>query len=125
MINVKKFIYDELINEATLSWYVGNRIYPRVATLWTDYPLVVFNRVDASKIDVKWIRNEYYQISVWWKKELENEDIMHVITSHFNWLKKQPVKYVNIERIDETFDDSTKAYWIHITIHIKMIENLL
>lgn len=122
MINVKEFVYNELVNNTTLSWYVGARIYPNIAPLNSEWPLVVFNRLTGSKIDTKGIRNEVFQISVWGKGVNDNETIMGVITSQFNGLKKSPVKYCDIRWLDETFDKETWTFWNHVTVHIKLFE---
>lgn len=122
MINVKKFIFDKLKNEPTLSSYVWTRIYPWVAKLGSEFPLVVYNRITPGKIDLKWIRNEYFQISIWGKTVLENEQIMGVVISLFNGLKESPVKHVDIQWVDESFDWDTDAYWTHVSIHIKLLD---
>lgn len=122
MINVKEFVYNKLVNDTTLSWYVWNRIYPSVAPLNNEWPCIVYNRLAWSKIDTKGIRNEVIQISVWWKKVNDNETIMGVITSLFNGLKESPVKYCDIRWLDETFDKEAGAFWNHVTVHIKLFE---
>lgn len=122
MINVKKFVFDELKNNTTLSWYVSQRIYPQVAPLKSEWPLIVYNRVTPWKIDLKGIRNEYIQISIWWKSVNDNETMMGVISSMFNGLKKAPVKFCDVKWFDETFDKQTWTFWNHVTVHIKMFE---
>lgn len=122
MINVKEFIYNKLVNNATLSWYVWDRIFPQVAPQNTEWPLVVFNRISSWKIDQKGIRNEYIQISTWGKQINTNETIMGVITSMFNGLKEPPIKYCDVQRLDETFDSQTQTFWNHVTVHVKMFE---
>lgn len=122
MINVKKFIFDEMKNNTTLSWYVWDRIFPQVVPLNASFPSIVYNRIGSWKIDTKWIRNEYFQITTWGKSVSQNEAIMSAIISIFNWLKKTPVKYVDITRIDESFDSETQTFWNHVSIHIKLFE---
>lgn len=74
-------------------------------------------------MDLKGIRNEYIQVSVWWKKVNENESIMGVIASLFNGLKTPPVKHCDVQWVDESFDPETQTFWNHVTVHIKMIED--
>lgn len=73
-------------------------------------------------MDTKGIRNEYMQISVWWKKVNENETIMGVISSIFNWLKEPPVKSCDVQRFAESFDPDTQSFWNHVTVHVKMFD---
>lgn len=122
MINVKEFVYNKLVNNTTLSWYVWQRIYPQVAPQNSEWPLIVYNRVTWSKIDIKGIRNETMQISIWGKSISDNETMMGVITSMFNGLKEPPVKFVDIRWLDETFDKETWTFWNHVTIHVKLFE---
>jgi hypothetical protein len=122
MINVKKFIFDKLRNEQALSSYVWTRIYPQVAPLGSQWPLIVYNRITPGKLDLKGIRNEYFQISIWSKSSLENEQIVGVITWLFNWLKEKPVKHVDIQWVDESYDADTETYWNHVSIHIKLLD---
>jgi len=123
MINVKKFVFDKLKNNTTLSWYVSQRIYPNTAPLNSAWPLIVYNRVTQWKLDLKGIRNEYIQISIWWKSINDNEIMLGVISSIFNGLKKAPVKFCDVMWFDETFDKETWTFWNHVTVHIKMIED--
>ena len=122
MINVKEFIFNKLKNNSTLSSFVWDRIFPQVAPQNTEGPLGVFNRISSWKIDQKGIRNEYIQISTWGKQINTNETIMGVITSLFNGLKEPPVKYCDVQRLDETFDKETWTFWNHVTVHVKMFE---
>lgn len=123
MINVKEFVYNKLHGNATLTWLVGDRIYPQVMPqdnkVW---PVVIYSRISPWKVDTKGIRNEYIQVSVWGKKINENEQIMGVISSTFNWLKEPPVKFCDVQRFDETFDQDTQTFWNHVTVHIKMFD---
>jgi len=122
MINVKEFIYNELINNEELSELVWTRIYPSISPLNTAWPLILYNRVANSTIDTKGIRNDLFQISVWGKDININEMIMGATTTLFNGLKKPPVKYCYIKGINETFDKETWMFGLHITIHIKLFD---
>jgi hypothetical protein len=66
MINVKQFVYSKLHADATLSSLVGNRIFPQIMPqdnkVW---PIVIYSRISPGKMDLKGIRNEYFQVSVW------------------------------------------------------------
>lgn len=49
-----------------------------------EWPVVIYSRISPGKMDLKGIRNEYFQVSVWGKKINENENIMGVIASLFH-----------------------------------------
>ena len=121
MHNIKGFVYKQLKNNTDLYNYIWDRIYPSQAPLWTVKPLIVYNRVWWN-IDIKWIRIEVIQVSIWGDKITELEDIMHIIIPIFNNLKTPPIKSADIKQITETFDKDTKSYGIHIDIRIKLIE---
>lgn len=123
MINVKEFVYSKLQWNATLTWLVGDRIFPWVMPQENKtWPIVIYSRISPWKVDLKGIRNEYIQVSVWWKKINENEQIMGVIASTFHWLKETPVKHCDVQRLDETFDQETQTFWNHVTVYIKMFD---
>ena len=66
MIDVKKFVYDKLRENATLVSKVSDRIYPnRMSQGNKDWPIIIHSRIAPGKIDIKGIRNEYIQVSVW------------------------------------------------------------
>ncbi len=126
MINVKQFVYSKLHENATLSWFVGDRIFPSVmpkdVLVW---PIVIYSRISQWKLDAKGIRNEYFQVSVWGKDINVNETIMGVIASTFHWLKVPPVKGCDVQALDESFDTDTQTFWNHVTVHIKMFDQSL
>ena len=124
MINVKQFVYDKLNTNVTLSWLVGDRIYPQIMPQDNKVrPIVIYSRISPWKMDLKGIRNEYFQVSVRWKKIVENEAIMGVVASSFNGLKEPPVKHCDIQRVDESFDPDTQTFGNHVTVHIKMFDH--
>lgn len=125
MINIKEFIYNKIKNNTEINWLVGGRIFAWMAPVGTVFPLIIYNRIWWSKIDLKWIRNEYFQISIWWSWLSENEIITFKVVKLFNGIKEWNVKITDIQRIDESFDNETKSYWIHLTIHFKIFDNLL
>lgn len=126
MINVKKFVYDKLLANATLTWLVGSRIYPNIMPQDNkQWPIVIYARISPGKVDAKGIRNEYMQVSVWGKSVNENEQIMGVIASTFHWLKETPVKHCNVQQMDETFDKETQTFWNHVTVHVKMFDQTI
>lgn len=73
-------------------------------------------------MDAKGIRNEYFQVSVWWKSVAGNENIMGVIASLFHNLKIAPVKHCDVQSLDETYDPETQTFWNHVTVHVKMLD---
>lgn len=125
MINIKEFIYNKIKNNTEINWLVWWRIFAWMAPVGTGFPLIIYNRIWWSKIDLKWIRNEYFQISIWWSWLSENEIITFKVVKLFNGIKEWSVKITDIQRIDESFDNETKSYWIHLTIHLKIFDNLL
>jgi len=126
MINVKEFVYSKLHGNATLSWLVGDRIFPQTMPQSNKvWPVVIYSRISPWKLDTKGIRNEYFQISVWWKKVNDNETIMGVIASTFHLLKESPVKHCDVQRMDETFDQESQTFWNHVTVHIKMFDQTI
>lgn len=125
MINIKEFIYNKIKNNTEINWLVWGRIFAWMAPVGTGFPLIIYNRIWWSKIDLKWIRNEYFQISIWWSWLSENEIITFKVVKLFNGIKEWNVKITDIQRIDESFDNETKSYWIHLTIHLKIFDNLL
>lgn len=126
MINVKEFVYSKLQSNATLTWLVGDRIYPQTMPQQNKvWPVVIYSRISPWKLDSKGIRNEYFQVSVWGKKVNDNETIMGVIASTFHLLKEAPVKHCDVQRVDETFDPETQTFGNHVTVHIKLFDQSL
>jgi len=122
MVNVKKFIFDKLNADTILDWLVGDRIYTKIVPIEAESPLIVFNRIAPWKIDLKGIRNEYFQITCWWQNTNENESIMFQIVTIFNGLKEPPIKFSDVQRLDETFDKDSLNFGNHVTIHIKIFD---
>lgn len=126
MINVKEFVYNKLKDSTTLTWYVWTNIFPNVMPQGNKtFPIVIFSRISSWKIDLKGIRNEYIQVSVWGKSIKDNEAIMGVISSIFNGLQESPVKHCDVQRFDETFDTETQTFGNHVTIHVKMFDPIV
>lgn len=60
-----------------------------------------------------------YQLSIWWKNESVNEEVLAVLGRLVNRVKEQPIKYMYIERYgDDTYDIDTKSHGTHLSVII-------
>jgi len=123
MINVAKFIYDELKNSIWVEYYVEDRIFHVVAPVKTKYPLITITNV-TSNIDLKGFRNELWQVSVFSKNPDTNEEIKGVIINKFFRLKKAPIKSVTIWQVVNRRNSTTWSFATHIELKIKILENM-
>ena len=123
MINVAKFIYDELKNSIALEYYVQDRIFHIVAPVKTKYPLITITNI-SSNIDLKGLRNELWQVSVFSKNPDTNEKIKSVIINKFFRLKKEPIKSVVIWQVINRRNSTTWSFATHIELKIKSLENM-
>jgi len=126
MVDLLEFIYDELLLVDWLNDFVWTRIsYGKSDAENVQSPLVIYKEISNAKIDFKGTRNDYFQISIWWKSGLENDKIKALLVKHFHMLKKAPVKNVNVKIINNTpYNKELWMYWTHLTIHIKLQDSL-
>lgn len=124
MINIVKFIFDELKTPA-VEFYVQDRIFNKKAPVKTPYPLITLNAISDSKIDWMWRRDEVHQISIWGKDPDENEKLKNVIVSKFFKLKKAPITSATIRSINETKNNKTGSFGIHIRVKIVALEKMI
>lgn len=124
MINTVEKIYDKLKNNQDIVSHVWNRIYSSIAPVWVLLPVIIVSSI-YSRIDLKNLRNEIFQISVWWKSQLDNENIKNIIVKNFHWLKDTSFKSCYVQQIDESTDPETQTVGKHITLKLKILENNL
>lgn len=122
--NTRKIIYDRLKNDSDMNSFVSGRIFPNVVPKDSAFPAVIYQRITPAKIDFKWLVNEYWQISVWDKKEnLQNLDLISKrIIQLFNWAKITDTKSSVVKSINETYNPETGRIGIHASIHIKVLD---
>jgi len=123
MINIAKFIYEELKNSIAVEYYVQDRIFHAKAPVKTLYPLLTITSI-SSNIDLKWFRNELWQVSVFSKNPDTNEEIKDVIINKFFRLKKAPIKSITIGNIVDRRNNKTWSYAKHIELKIKALETI-
>ena len=123
MIDIAKFIYEELQNSIALEYYVQDRIFHAKAPVKTKYPLIVVTNISAN-IDLKGFRNELWQVSVYSKNPDTNEEIKDVIINNFFRLKKAPIKSVTIWNIVNRTNNQTWSYAKHVELRIKALETI-
>ena len=123
MINVAKFIYDELKNSTAVEYYVKDRIFHIVAPTKTEYPLITITNI-TSNIDLKGFRNELWQVSVFSKNPDTNEEIKSVIINKFFRLKKAPIKSITIWQVVNRRNSTTWSFATHIELNVKVLENM-
>ena len=99
-------------------YIINDKLFYWKSPIKTKWPLLIYKEISPAKIDFKGKRNEFMQISVWWKDGLEIENIKQLLVKHFHMLKKSPVKNVSVRAINNTFDKETNMFWKHLTIHI-------
>lgn len=123
MIDIAKFVYEELQTSIWLEFYVQDRIFHAKAPVKTKYPLIVVTNISAN-IDLKGFRNELWQVSVYSKNTDTNEEIKAVIINKFFRLKKAPIKSVTIWNITDRRNNQTSSYAKHIELRIKALETI-
>lgn len=122
MINIKKFIYDELNSLENLKKKVSEKIFNAKAPVKTTLPFVSINNISDAKINHFWKRVELHQISVWSKDPDELEELKNIIVNKFFKLKKSPIEICNIDSINETENKESEIFGIHIRIKIVALE---
>lgn len=120
MKNVLEFIYAEFSEIAWLGDYVWDKIFYWKSPVGTQWPMIIYKDISDAKINFIGTRNDFIQISVWWKDWIENDNIKGLLIQHFHMLKKSPVKNVNVKKINNSFDKETQMFWKHLTIHVKL-----
>lgn len=121
MINIKKFIYDEIVSIPELKNFLWEKIYNKNWPVNTTFPFLTINNVSDVKINWFWKRTELHQISVWGKDPDELEELKNIIVNKFFKLKKSPIEICNIASINETEDKNIWCFGIHIRIKILAI----
>ncbi len=131
VISSKQFIKEQLESIQDLKEIIWDKFFLDSAPFGTQPPLINFTQITPWKIDFKWLVNEFYQISIWWKSKMENEKIKWIIINFFNWLQAKermaPIKIIDYKETTWSINDKNnqsevEIFWIHITIKLKFLK---
>lgn len=127
-VNVWKIIYDRIKDDADMTSFVSDRIFPRVVPRGSAFPAVIYQRITGTKVDLKGLLNEYRQVSVW--GDIQDSATLELISRRivqlFHGVLIIGTKWVVVEGINETHNPDTNRIGIHVSIHLKVLDvNLL
>lgn len=121
MLDTKKIISQLLFADAWVSavvsdriWGVAKKDYSNIAS-----PFILYYRI-ASRTNYIGKRAEFFQISIWGKDSITNEQAVNAVVNLFNRIRNQStpdwtIKYWYIDgQTTETYDPDTELVGVHI-----------
>lgn len=126
-ILIPKIVYQVLSNNKSLQKYIGNKIFPVVAELGTEFPYVAFSKTYINPTYTKDFYTEDtvgVEIVVASIDYLESLDISNTVRSLFECKTfksdSMEIKQITFTGITEGYDDEANAFVQRLTFEFKV-----
>lgn len=126
---IGKLIYNRLATEASITAYIGTKIYPDITPQNVQYPFVVYTITNSLPVDYKDGQSNLeeitLQIDVYTQSYDDTQDLANLIRNRLDrfvgtveGVEVQTIKYVSSD--SQVFNAELSVYWMSIDFMINM-----